>query len=191
MSIENKIILSRDCHGYQYYNGEYNSPTIGNCMSIPDFIYFLENINIIPELQLQFDENINEDYHVGILKIPKSPDSIRIHFMHDNDKKDIIDKWNRRVSRMVKDKSLQKYIFLNDCYFNEMTKNLDFYLNRFFNLSYGKKVFFCKKSTYNKIQLSKDILNKGLIVIIPEECKTGIDIYNCISNDLQTSIFSN
>ena len=34
------MILTRDCHGYQYYNGPYNSPTIGNCMHIPDFIFF-------------------------------------------------------------------------------------------------------------------------------------------------------
>lgn len=193
MSIFKKIILTRDCHGYQYYNEAYNSPTIGNCMHIPDFIFFLENINIIPELKLQFDENINKNYPVGILKIPKSTDSIRIHFMHDNDKKDIIDKWNRRVSRMDKDKSLQKYIFLNDCDFNGITDNLDIYLNRFFNISYGAKIFFCKKSTYKKIQLSEDILNKGLIVIIPDKCNTGPNIYNYVTKNLHIKIriFSN
>ena len=187
------IILTRDCHGYQYYNSEYNSPTIGTCMHIPDFIYFLENINIIPELQLQFDENINKNYPVGILKIPNSTDSIRIHFMHDNNKKDIIDKWNRRVSRMDKDKSLQKYIFLNDCCFSGIIDNLDVYLDRFFNISYGAKIFFCKKSTYNKIQLSVNILNKGLIVIIPDKCKSGPAIYNYVTKNLhiKTLIFSN
>jgi uncharacterized protein (DUF1919 family) len=42
--ITNKfIILTRDCIGYKYYNFEYNSPTIANCMSIPDFILFLNS----------------------------------------------------------------------------------------------------------------------------------------------------
>ena len=148
------------------------------------FYFFLENINIIAELQLQFDENITKNYPVGILKIPKSTYSIRILFMHDNNKKKIIEKWNRRIYRMNKDKSLQKYIFLNDCDFSGITDNLDFYLNKFFNLPYGKKVFFCKKRTYNKIQLSEDILNKGIIVIIPKKCKSGLNIYKFVNNNL-------
>ena len=187
------IIITRDCHGYQYYSGEYNSPTIGNCMYIPDFINFIKNIDIISHIPLQFDDNINKKYPVGILKIPELNDVIRIHFMHDLDKKDILSKWNRRILRMTQDTSFEKYIFLNDCDFNQINGNLDFYLESFFNLSYGIKVLFCKKSTYDKILLDNKILNNGLIVIIPESCKTGNDIYNYVDNNshIKNHIFTN
>ena len=80
MNTNDMIILTRDCHGYQYYKSSYNSPTIGNCMRIPDFICFLENINILPTLQLHFDENAKVKYPIGVLKIPDTNDIIRVHF---------------------------------------------------------------------------------------------------------------
>lgn len=43
MNTNEFIILTRNCVGYKYYNFDYNSPTIGNCINIPDFILFLNS----------------------------------------------------------------------------------------------------------------------------------------------------
>lgn len=187
----NFIILTRDCHGYQYCNGLYNSPTIGNCMNIPDFINFLKNLEKIPKLKLTFNEKSEKKYPVGILDISNEI-KINIHFMHDSNKLEVINKWNRRIERMDNNTS-QKYLFLNDCDLNGINNNLDFYIEEFFEISYGIKVLFCKKSTFDSFsQSTKSKTKLGTVVIIPDNCVNGIHIYNYVKKnmDIYKKIFS-
>jgi len=190
MNTNEFIILTRDCIGYKYYNFEYNSPTIGNCMNIPDFILFLENIDIIPHIKLQL---IDDKYPIGILNIPNTQHSIKVHFIHDFNKQDILLKWSRRVTRMLHYMSYKKYLLLNafnDCDLANIYNSLDFYIERFFNLSFGSKIFFCKYKTFKSINLPQHILDKGLIIILPDNCT---DIINFINNNTKITnhIFSN
>ena len=197
--MDNFTIISRDCHGFQYYNKEYNTPTIGNCMIIQDFIKFVKNINIINNITLKFDENypcISKDcnYPIGLLTISENI-NIYIHFMHDNNKIDILNKYNRRLNRMIKTTKKNYIFFLNDLdlsksfdlnyprYFDITIDELNNNLIDYFSIEYGKKCFFCNENTYNK--LSEKCINKsknGIIIIIPEYIKTGGEIYNYLKH---------
>ena len=189
------VIISRDCHGNQYYKKEYNTPTIGNCMVLQDFILFCNNIEEIQYSKLIFDDTYQKfdkktDYPIGKIDIKNK--FVHIHFFHDKCKDEILNKYYRRIDRMKKSKNY--YFFLNDLdldksgdnnyadYFNindqELIKNLiDYFL-----IKYGKKIFFCKKRTYDKvIEHTKDYLDSNnKIIIIPDKIKTGGEIYNFV-----------
>jgi len=209
--MDNFIIISRDCHGNNYYNKEYNTPTIGNCIIFQEFIKFAKNINNIYNAKLIFEDEYPRiapqcKYPIGLLKMGKTID-IHIHFMHDTDKSVILNKFNRRISRMNKNE--KNYIFfLNDLdfeksnnlqyprYFDITNEEINSGLIDYFSIEYGKKIFFCNKYTFDKI--SKKVLEcieiskKGLIIIIPETLKTGGEIYNYLkSSNKSQFIFGN
>ena len=158
--MDNFTIISRDCHGFQYYNKEYNTPTIGNCMIIQDFIKFVKNINIINNITLKFDENypcISKDcnYPIGLLTISENI-NIYIHFMHDNNKIDILNKYNRRLNRMIKTTKKNYIFFLNDL---DLSKSFDLNYPRYFDITIDELLGgYCKT---NKIQQAKQLI-KGL-----------------------------
>lgn len=134
--MDNFIIISRDCNGNKYYNKEYNTPTIGNCIIFQEFIKFAKNINNIHNTKLIFDDEYPRiapqcKYPIGLLKIDKNID-IHIHFMHDTDKNEILNKFNRRISRMNKNEKKNYIFFLNDLDFSK-TNNLKY--PRYFDIT--------------------------------------------------------
>jgi uncharacterized protein (DUF1919 family) len=197
------IIFSRDCNGFQYYkkyNLQYNSPTIGNCLRVPDFITFLKfleytyyfNINkkdvfknILPSFE---NENIGiVNYPIGNISLSLHGElrNIKVHFQHDFNRSDIIDKWNRRMLRFTNDLQFNMnnvLFFLNDIDLKECTEPFHIYIKEFLNITIGNKILFCKQKTFNEIskKLTSDLLKKGHIIIIPDYCDDGIKIYNYI-----------
>lgn len=133
--------------------------------------------------------------------------------MHDTDKSEILNKYNRRINRMIENENKNYLFFLNDLdfskskdmkyprYFDITNKEIDDGLIDYFSIEYGKKIFFCKQRTLLNVRckqrtfnnLSKDVLNisnKGLIIIIPDSVKTGGEIYNfLIKNNKNRFIF--
>lgn len=191
------IIISRDCFGDKYYKKEYNTTTIGSCMIFSEFIQYVKHISDIHNIELRFDDNYQRilpecKYPIGLLRINQNID-IHIHYMHDTNKSEILNKYNRRINRMIKNEKKNYLFFLNDLdfskshdlkyprYFDITNKEIDNGLIDYFSIEYGKKIFFCKKQTFDN--LSKDVLNisnKGLIIIIPDSVKSGGEIYNYI-----------
>lgn len=189
------IIISRDCFGNKYYKEEYNTTTIGSCMIFPEFIQYVKHISDIHNIQLTFDDNYQRilpecKYPIGLLRINQNI-AIHIHYMHDTNKSEILNKYNRRINRMIKSENKNYLFFLNDLdfsksndlkyprYFDITNEEINNGLIDYFSIEYGKKIFFCKQQTFNN--LSKDVLNisnKGLIIIIPDNIKTGGEIYN-------------
>ena len=76
---------------------------------------------------------------------------------------------------------------------SETNNKLNYYISRYFSISYGVKVFFCRKVTFEKLHLSDNILKKGIIIIIPDSCIVGPCIYGYIKSnpDIKSRIFLN
>ena len=209
------IIFSRDCHGFQYYkmlNIKYNSPTIGNCIRVHDFIKllkFLEDTyyfdinkkdifrNIIPSSI----ETVNVGgtiYPIGNIRFNLNGEmnNINVHFQHENNKDVIMSKWIRRMERFVEDLNPEMnnvFFFLNDADLKECTEPFHYYVKQFLNIKIGKKILFCKQNTFNDIfnNLSKETLQKGHIIIVPDYCNDGVKIYNyIIKANLLNNIFN-
>ena len=160
-------IISRDCLGFNYYKliGKQSiTPTVGNCMKIPDFVYFCKNFNELKLKTLTKKDNTNTKYPIG--EYPDEPMSI--HFVHSKENGDIL-KWNYRITR-IPDNNDIVYFFINDFDLGNLNnKPLYEYFNEFLSIPYGHKVIFCKKDTYNNILQNKlnldNIYDKNLVIV--------------------------
>ena len=194
--MENKnnfIIISRDCHGYKYYNSEYNTPTIGNCMLISDFIIFCKNIENISEKDLYFSQDITSNYPLGYINF--NDYKVFVHFLHDKKIEQIKGKWKRRVQRLINDiktHNLPMYFFLNDYDLTGTENKLDEYISKFFNIKNGNKVFFCKRSTFESLSNEiKEQAKKGKVIIISKKSLGGLSIHNFVKkHNLYDEIFN-
>lgn len=127
---ENPItIISMNCFGYYLYNCfdlPYSSPTIGSYIQWDDFIVFLSYLSNLKELQPK--ENILLSIANGfpVINIGES----KIFFSHYDNYQNVIDRWNRRISRI-------NYNNIFVCLFTDNEKQL----NSFNTISYKKICF--------------------------------------------------
>lgn len=119
-------IISNNCWGgfvYQWFNLEYNSPTIGLYLFSDDYIKFIYDIKkylaIKPEF-ITLEESRHyktlKKYGGGNLKCPIGKfDDIEIIFLHYKSSEEVLDKWNRRKKRICWDNIFFKMSEQNDC----------------------------------------------------------------------------
>jgi len=150
---ENFSIICNNCIGgfiYQYYNIEYKTPTIGLFFLAQDYVKFLSNIEFYLSKQLEFidpKESIHFEQfkrYVDSINFPIAKlDDIEIFFLHYKDQEEVIEKWNRRMSR-VNWKDLIIILAENETCNYEVIKQFD-------ALPFNNKVCFTKDH-YPEIQ---------------------------------------
>lgn len=118
-------IISNNCWGgevYESYNLIKQSPTVGLFFWASDYIKFIKSLHyyleqplvfIDPKSSIHFDD-LKNDRHYGSYPVAKLGD-IEIYFMHYKSKKQVIQKWNRRVKRIDWNHILYKFNDQNGC----------------------------------------------------------------------------
>lgn len=108
---KNFTIISNNCWGgeiYESYNLIKQSPTVGLFFWASDYIKFISNIHHYLNQSLQFIdpkesknyENVKLTYGYGTYPVARL-DDIEIFFMHYSSKKQVLDKWNRRIKTKI------------------------------------------------------------------------------------------
>jgi hypothetical protein len=185
----NFAIVTRDCHGFQYYkkhNIPYNVPTIGNCMRIPDFVKYIKHLNNLHNFKLNIIDEIGLRYFVGIIEYDDC--CIRVHFQHDTDKHLAYKKWIRRSERLkqyvLENKKL--YIFFNDVDVKECNKPFWSYVEELLNIELDcQLVIFCSLTNFTDItnNIRDDELKRGIYVILPANVNNGPDIFKFVNDN--------
>lgn len=122
---KNFTIIFNNCWGgeiYESYNLIKQSPTVGLFFWASDYIKFISNIHHYLNQSLQFIdpkesknyENVKLTYGYGTYPVARL-DDIEIFFMHYSSKKQVLDKWNRRIKRINWDHILYKFNDQNGC----------------------------------------------------------------------------
>lgn len=124
LKYDNFTIISNNCWGgvcYDYFGLPKQSPTVGCYFFAEDYVNFCKNLKfylslpleIIPlQLSKHYSSIIelhNENAIIGVLG------DVEIIFLHYHDPKTILDKWNRRISRINWDKIILKFSYQNEC----------------------------------------------------------------------------
>jgi len=188
---KNIVIISRDCFGYQFYKKndiKYNTITIGNYMHLTDFFNFCSNLDLCKNQQITLKEK--DGYVIGEINIKNKP--INIHFVHDNNKQIVEEKYKRRLSRFKLIENPTLYIFINDLDLTNFNESFTKYINKMLKIKNSKIVFFCNINTFNSIgNIDNTIFEQILIIIYPSGVKYGTCIYNyCESENLLNNIFT-
>lgn len=147
-------IISNNCWGglvYQYYNLEYDTPTIGLYFFANDYIKFISNLKYYLSLDLHFI-NYEMSAHKETIVRKRQTEKpigilgdIEIVFLHYKSEKEAMEKWNRRKQRIHWDNLFIKFSEMNEC-----TKE---HLLIFDNLSFSNKIVLVSKDYGLKSQI--------------------------------------
>ena len=127
-------LISSNCNGAFISHDldlKFLSPTVNLFFFPGDFIKFVENLDFYLQQELQFIDNKNYNYPVGILK------DIQIHFMHYKNKEDAKLQWEKRCKRINR-----KNIFIMMTDRDGCSEDM---IRRFDELPYKNKVIFTNK----------------------------------------------
>lgn len=94
-------ILSQNCIGGVLYHDmglQFSSPTVNLFFEAEDFVKFV--LNLDHYLSFEFEWQWEEEYPVGVL------DDIKVYFMHYKTCREAKETWERRCSRILKDRIL-------------------------------------------------------------------------------------
>lgn len=146
--IKNKdiTIISNNCWGglmYQSCGLKYNSPLVGLYFYAPEYIEFLKNLrynleqplHFIPKSESKYKNLMAKDYIIGVL----GNTGIEIVFMHYHSESEILEKWERRKSRMNYDNMIVKFS-------DSDSARDDKYIKEFDALPFEHKVCFTGKA---------------------------------------------
>lgn len=147
-------IISNNCWGglvYQYYNLEYDTPTIGLYFFANDYIKFISNLKYYLSLDLHFI-NYEMSAHKETIVQKRQTEKpigilgdIEIVFLHYKSEKEAMEKWNRRKQRIHWDNLFIKFSEMNEC-----TKE---HLLIFDKLSFRNKIVLVSKDYGLKSQI--------------------------------------
>lgn len=125
-------IISNNCWGgetYESYNLIKQSPTVGLFFWASDYIKFISDIKYYLNQSLEFIDPQESKYYDelksthGYGNYPVARlDDIEIFFMHYSSKKQVLEKWNRRIKRINWDHILYKFNDQNGCTENDIKK---------------------------------------------------------------------
>lgn len=121
----------------------YNTPLVGLYFYAPEYIKFLKNlkynieqpIRFIPRSESQYAQYISKDYIIGVL----GNTGIEIVFMHYRSEQEVLEKWERRKSRINYDNMIVKFS-------DSDPARDDKYIEEFDELPFEHKVCFTGKS---------------------------------------------
>lgn len=122
---KNFTIISNNCWGgtvYESYNLQKQSPTVGMFIMPKDYIKFLNNLEYYLMQSLEFIEPqeskwksvLENKSNWGTYLIGKL-DDIELHLLHYHDKEKALEKWNKRIKRINREKLLVKFNDQNGC----------------------------------------------------------------------------
>ncbi len=141
-------IIARDCIGgvlYHQLKMKFLTPTINLFLTPEDFNYFVLYLKDYIDGEMVESKNEEVDYPVGILS-PNADSSvkkpIKIHFMHYDNFKNALDKWNERKKRINYD---NLYVISSFCYPTEVPLLNDKLIEDWNKIPYKKVVLVDKK----------------------------------------------
>lgn len=135
-------IISNNCWGghiYQYFDMQYNTPTVGLTFFADEYIKFVSNLKHYLNCELTFIPKKESKYY-DIYKDKEKYypigklDDIEIVFLHYKSEEEAYQKWNRRKARMNWDNLIVK--------FNDMNQATDEHILQFDKLPYKNKICF-------------------------------------------------
>lgn len=124
LKVTDFTIFSNNCWAgvcYEYFNLPKLSPTIGAYFFAEDYVKFCKNLwhylsqklIIIPVKESKHYESLvakgEENVLIGRL------DDVEIVFLHYHDKDTVLQKWERRISRMNPEHIILKFSYQNNC----------------------------------------------------------------------------
>lgn len=167
-------VIANNCWGgevYRLMNQEYNTPFIGLFLFGPDFLKLLEDFDNLITKPIRFTNESKwmtskPTYPVGLI------DDIEIHFLHYKDENEALDKWSKRLERMLELEDKDNY------YFKICDRDLssDEVLNKFHLLPFKNKISFGLNSIEN---------NKNHIIISERENNSvpdGVKLFHVTNN---------
>lgn len=158
------VIVSNNCWGaeiYKWLDREYNTPFVGLYLFGPCYIQLLTNFQETIKKEICFTYRskyfeLKSTYPIGLI------DDIEIHFMHYKTELEAIDKWKRRLRRMLEVSNLDNYYF-KICDRAEVDIEI---LEKFHSLPFKNKISFGIKempATPNHLCISENENNKSVI----------------------------
>jgi uncharacterized protein (DUF1919 family) len=169
----NFSIIGNNCFTggiYHKFGLPYTSPTIWTYIFPDDYLRFLKNfdwylkqpLNFLPSSQhamsRRFTEITHRKYPIGLLG-----DDVEIHFMHYKTKKEVLEKWNKRVKRI---NFSNLFVVFSD---GEEFRQEHYY--QFERLPYKHKIFLSSKQA----EASK-------ITVFVRECAESPHVYDVTKN---------
>lgn len=130
-------IISDNCWGgfmSQYFGVKYNSPFVGLFIFSDDYIFMLDNLDYYLSQKLIFIEQENSKYKDYLIKngtFNKYPiaylgdKNVEIHFLHYKNANEAEYKWNKRLTRLNKNKLIIKMCdrdLFNDSHINKFNE---------------------------------------------------------------------
>jgi len=137
------VVISNNCFGaeiYKWVEKPYNTPFIGLFLHGDCYIKLLQDFDNIIEKKLVFI-NVSKYNNLSLSTYPIAcfeGTSIEIHFMHYKSKEEAEEKWQRRLSRMLKISNKSNYYF-KICDRDGGTLDI---LQEFHQLSFPNKISF-------------------------------------------------
>lgn len=194
LSCKDFSIISNNCWAgtavYQPFGLKYNTPTVGLFIMDEDYIQFIEKINYYITQPLEFIDPRKSKYYFKISNGGKSEikypiatldGDIEIHFLHYNNPKEALAKWQRRVKRINWNKLVVKMSLRDSGY------DIERMLRRFEALPFKNKICFtpeCPESIKsNDIIVIPELLDLNLVGGDETDCTLQhIDIIKLLNN---------
>ena len=156
-------IISNNCWGgmiYQYFGLKYLTPTVGLFIMDDDYIRFLENLEYYLAQPIKFighsqsryqsvlgkESTAKNDYPIGLLG------DVEIHFLHYHSEEEALKKWNKRLTRLNKNRLLVKW--------SQRSTDSTELLDKFEQLPFKNKICFTKYPRNNPIFIKIDALRR-------------------------------
>lgn len=170
--INNKdfTIISNNCFAgwvYRIFNLEYLTPTVGLFIMPDDYLKFIENLEYYLSLEMKFISSDNSKHSKylseKVKKFGKYPigllEDVEIHFLHYENEKEALEKWNRRKKRI----NINKIIFK----FNDQNGCKREHIEKFTNMKFKNKICFVSNEEYKNIKgtiFIKEFKKNGYVV---------------------------
>ena len=120
----NFTLISNNCWAgitYEYFGMPFISPTIGLYIFPKDYIKFISNLKHYMNIDLKFIDFNTSKYREEIVKANQEGsiigilEDVEIIFLHYKNEKEVLEKWNRRKSRIDYNHILYKFNDQNFC----------------------------------------------------------------------------
>lgn len=187
LRIKNKdiTIISNNCWGGIFYrnnNLEYLSPTLGMFFIGKEYIKFIYNLKHYIECELNFIKVENSKYYDYLKKIQYNGiigvlEDVEICFLHYENEKEALEKWNRRKKRINYNNILYKFNDQNLCTYHD--------LKMFENFEAKNKILFTAKKydNINSIQIKK-YKNYEYVLEDIKSYKKYVNIYKFLNKNM-------
>lgn len=139
-------LISNNCWAgivYEHLGIKFNSPTIGLFIMPADYIEFCRKIRYYLQMELCFINTSDSKYYDFLIEnnmkecIIGKLENVEIFFLHYENQKEVIEKWNRRKKRVNYRNIIFKFNDQNLCTYDD--------LKSFNELPIGKKLIFSSK----------------------------------------------